>query len=361
MKIINFLIFYILLFVFPAWGQNLIQNSTFDNYNTFLDSNNNLVYQPDYWFYNEKDKNHPIYYSSARYINKYLSINFHPDNVLIEKGQKVNYISILILPNTQKAYTMLKEPLIKGQFYQLQVDLKAFDQSNCISDILVGFKDSVDFTDSCSQELKLELPDTISNVFLFNNWFTLNTYFTSTGNEKVLVIAAGSKKDYLQIINSNTKKYSYKPFGGPYLLKYFIDNLYLTKIESKNDRLVDTKIDSLEIGDSFILENIYFEFDKYDLLKESFPMLDRLTDYLKRKSNVNIQVSGHTDNIGTIEYNNELSIKRAISVVEYLKSNGIDQSRLKPIGFGSSSPLDTNKTVEARQKNRRIEIKILNK
>ena len=112
---------------------------------------------------------------------------------------------------------------------------------------------------------------------------------------------------------------------------------------------------------SIILQNIYFDFDKYELLKESYPQLDLIVKYLEKNSNIQIAINGHTDNIGTTEYNYELSSKRAQSVVEYLLAKGITSSRLKSEGFGYSIPLSSNETKEGRHKNRRIEMKILNK
>ena len=96
-------------------------------------------------------------------------------------------------------------------------------------------------------------------------------------------------------------------------------------------------------------------------MKESFPILDKIADYLLNNRNIRILVSGHTDNMGANEYNDELSNKRAVSVVNYLVTKGIVKERLQSIGFGSRFPIDSNKSKEGRQKNRRIEMKIIAK
>jgi outer membrane protein OmpA-like peptidoglycan-associated protein len=353
----------ILLFIFinnSCWGQNLINNSNFDDYFTYIDSNNNLVYHPESWHYSSKSSYHPIYFSSDRYLNRSLTWNPHPDSALIKKGFKINYISIVILPYPQKTYTVFKQGLQKNKKYHLSIDIKAFELSSCLSDLLIGFKDCLDCNiDSTLYNLKLVLPDSICNDALLHNWHTVTADFIASGEEKVLVVSAGSADDYLKIVYSNQGKYIIKDYSGTPNLKYYIDNVSLNEAETKNDNSYKNIIDSLKIGESIILQNIYFEFDKYVLLKESFALLDKVVDYLNRKRDVKIQVSGHTDNIGSDPYNDDLSSKRANSVIEYLITKGIAGERLQVVGYGSRMPIDSNNTEDGRQRNRRIEMKII--
>jgi outer membrane protein OmpA-like peptidoglycan-associated protein len=74
-----------------------------------------------------------------------------------------------------------------------------------------------------------------------------------------------------------------------------------------------------------------------------------------------IEISGHTDNVGSNLYNQQLSEDRAKSVVEYLIDNGIDAGRLTYAGYGEEQPIATNETEEGRQMNRRTEFKVLSK
>jgi outer membrane protein OmpA-like peptidoglycan-associated protein len=360
MKAILILICSIFLIEISTSAQNLISNPKFDDYTTYYDANNNVVYQPNAWHYDAKGSSHPIYYSSDRFLNNSISDNFHPDADLIRQGQKLNYLCALLLPKSQRAYTTLKEPLKKGKKYQLMIDIKAVDLSNCFSDLLVGFSGC----SGCNSDLdvlQLSLPDSLCDGSLYHNWLTLSKIFTAKGNESVFVISGGSTQDYLKIINANPGKFCISPSQNSFKLMYFIDNISLTAIDSESDSLISVHLDSLNIGQSIILQNIYFDFDKYVLLKESFPFLDKIAAYLKEKANVRILVSGHTDNVGTIEYNYELSNKRAKSIVDYLMNKGITQDRLQSAGLGSRFPVDSNDTDEGRHKNRRIEIKIIDK
>ena len=180
--------------------------------------------------------------------------------------------------------------------------------------------------------------------------------FTATGLERVLVLASGTKDDYMRIIAADKDKYIVKQFGYyEYGLKYYVDNVSLTQVKEGTD----TRLGTIKEGESIVLENIYFAFDKWELLPASFPLLDQVVDFLNKHQAIRIRISGHTDSIGIAEYNQELSVKRARSVVEYIMKQGVAASRLEYTGYGLKIPIATNATEEGRRKNRRIEMKIL--
>ncbi|MEA3310877.1 MAG: OmpA family protein [candidate division WOR-3 bacterium] len=114
-----------------------------------------------------------------------------------------------------------------------------------------------------------------------------------------------------------------------------------------------------EKGTAVRINNIFFEFDRYSLRPESFPELDRLAKVLKESPDMKVEIAGHTDNVGTEEYNLELSRKRAQSVVGYLISVGCSRTNLIPMGYGEKKPIDTNDTEQGRASNRRVEFKFL--
>jgi peptidoglycan-associated lipoprotein len=86
------------------------------------------------------------------------------------------------------------------------------------------------------------------------------------------------------------------------------------------------------------LPNIFYDFGKWDLRPESMVSLDKLVETLEDNPNVTIELMSHTDSRDTEEYNQELSQKRAQSVVQYLIEKGIDTERLSPRGYGESTP-----------------------
>jgi len=115
------------------------------------------------------------------------------------------------------------------------------------------------------------------------------------------------------------------------------------------------ELSPIKSGSQITMNNIFFEFNSSDLLASSYTELDRLVKLLKA-SKINIYIIGHTDGIGTIDYNNKLSEKRAISVGKYLISKGISPSRLEYIAKGSSEPIADNSSEKGRAINRRTEI-----
>ncbi len=103
---------------------------------------------------------------------------------------------------------------------------------------------------------------------------------------------------------------------------------------------------------------ILFDFDSYRLRDASKENLTELAGTLKKYEDTNILIEGHTDNIGTEEYNQKLSLDRAQSVADYLHLLGVADDRFIVKGYGESQPVATNETEAGRQKNRRVEVAI---
>ncbi len=106
----------------------------------------------------------------------------------------------------------------------------------------------------------------------------------------------------------------------------------------------------------WIVESLLFDFNKWDIKSEFYPNLDQVVSILEKNPALKITIKGHTDNIGTKEYNMKLSEKRAKAVMEYFLKKGINKERLSSEGFGFTKPVGTNSTSEGRAKNRRVEL-----
>ena len=123
----------------------------------------------------------------------------------------------------------------------------------------------------------------------------------------------------------------------------------------------DIYLQPIEVGLTVRLKNIYFDFDKTTLKKESFVELNKVVDFLKQNPSVEIEISGHTDSKGSDDYNLNLSQGRSQAVVDYIVSQGIDGYRLTAHGYGETKPIDTNDTEDGRANNRRVEFTVVKK
>lgn len=130
-------------------------------------------------------------------------------------------------------------------------------------------------------------------------------------------------------------------------------------IDVRDFRLGNIRVAEIAKDVTVVLNNVFFDFDKATLKPESYPELDRIVSLMKERTDMEIEVAGHTDSMGPESYNQGLSRRRAQAVVTYLTRNGINASRLKVTYFGESKPIETNETDEGRSRNRRVEFKIL--
>ncbi|MBC7864411.1 MAG: OmpA family protein [Bacteroidia bacterium] len=146
-----------------------------------------------------------------------------------------------------------------------------------------------------------------------------------------------------------------------YMLEEGNGDLFSVQLTDNNKPTPFSSV-KVEIGQTIVLENIFFTPNKYDLLPESYTELDQLVKTMKENPKMTIEVSGHTSkNDQGAEFNKELSANRALSVKNYLIQNGIDANRISSKGYGYDKPLFTDTDEEHQQKNRRVEFSVLSK
>lgn len=122
---------------------------------------------------------------------------------------------------------------------------------------------------------------------------------------------------------------------------------------------IDVYLSPLIAGEKVALRNVFFETNSYELKRESFYELDRLASVLLEKPKLVVEISGHTDNVGSAEYNSKLSRERAFAAYTYLLTKGIPEAQLKFKGCGFKEPIKSNDTEDGRALNRRIEVKVI--
>ena len=160
------------------------------------------------------------------------------------------------------------------------------------------------------------------------------------------------------------------PLGKNY--GYYIDhknyfplsgNIDLTnqteQIEIEKNFILHSYVDIINKQLAIPLENVFFDHNKYKLKPESYTELNRLAGFIKKNEGLKIEISGHTDNVGTTQYNKQLSKKRADAVKKYLIKQGCKSINLSSAGYGESYPVTKNDTEEGKAENRRVEFKVV--
>lgn len=133
----------------------------------------------------------------------------------------------------------------------------------------------------------------------------------------------------------------------------------LNRLQEALNRIVETRRTALGLVMNLGTDFIQFPFDKADLDAGDKELLSRIAGILLTSDGYRIQIFGHTDDIGNEQYNQDLSEKRAEAVQNYLVEAGIEREIITTRGFGKSRPLVEGTTSEARAKNRRVEIGII--
>src|SRR5215203_4048772 len=158
------------------------------------------------------------------------------------------------------------------------------------------------------------------------------------------------------------------PYDKNYSIRATADHFFAQSENLNLDSLIkvgykeihkDLYLVPIEIGQVVRLNNVFFDFDKWDLRPESFLELNRVVKLLTENPNIVIEMSAHTDSYGSDDYNFKLSDNRARSVMEFILAKGIDPSRISSKGYGETKPVATNDTPENRQLNRRVEFTIM--
>ncbi|HVT86555.1 MAG TPA: OmpA family protein [Chitinophagaceae bacterium] len=152
------------------------------------------------------------------------------------------------------------------------------------------------------------------------------------------------------------KDYAFNVSRKGYL--FYSDNFLLSLHSPDSTYEKNIALQPIEVNASVVLNNIFFDVNKYDLKPESQVELDKLVQLLNDNPTLKVEISGHTDNVGSPADNLILSNNRAKSVVNYLVSKGIDSNRLSYKGYGETKPVAENKTEEGRALNRRTEMKV---
>jgi len=230
---------------------------------------------------------------------------------------------------------------------------------------LVSFNNSLGASDIVKVQLaEPKRPDPV--VLIYGKVFDAETGDVIGCSINYEDLAKGKNVGFAQSDPSNGEYKIILPYGKNYgfmgsAANYLsvADHIDLIKVSEYQEINRDLFMVPAKIGSTIRLNNIFFDFAKADLRSESFPELDRLVNCLNENPKMEIEIRGHTDNVGGHDANVNLSNDRAASVRAYLIDKGINESRVRSIGYGETKPLKKNDTDKNRQINRRVEFVIL--
>lgn len=185
---------------------------------------------------------------------------------------------------------------------------------------------------------------------------TMRLINVETGELKTLVTSSPSNGKYMVMLAEGSDYAFYAETRG-YLFKSIAFSY--SEVDQIEPIKMDIFLDPIIKGVTVQLNNIYFETGKSTLLPRSKVELNKLYQLLKTNPTMKIELGGHTDNVGSDELNNKLSLARVNSVIEYLKSKGISSDKLVGKGYGSSKPIADNNSAIGRKQNRRVEFTVL--
>jgi OmpA-OmpF porin, OOP family len=331
-----------LLFSYPMFSQELIVNGDFEEYQrcpkVYVSDKNYQVFvgwksldagTPDY--YNtcgEGDVKVPLVWAGKQY--PYNGNGFAGIYVWSKSGYR-EYLS-----------TDLKGETVDGVVYEIRVSYALASNSPFTCDWL-----GIRLLDKEARVVRTLLDFEIEGQYPQSGWVTALFQYKATGREHSLAIGNFHTKEELKLIDVK------RTYVHPMLVDkayFFIDGVSFS-LPTK-----EAPFENVVTNVPFKLENVQFEFDKSVLRPSSFVLLDKLAKYIKLHDYQRFLITGHTDNVGSRDYNQQLSEARANSVLSYLVGWGIASDRLLAIGKGNTDPVATNTTAAGREMNRRVTV-----
>ncbi|MGY0391120.1 OmpA family protein [Bizionia sp. KMM 8389] len=360
----NLLTFLVCLIFQILVSQNLVRNPSFENYIRCPESIGGF----DNLVTNWSTPN----YGSTDYFNTcsktLLKTNFFgTQSPRTGSGYSGFYV---MAPENYREYIQgeFRESLIIGETYILTFYVSlAENSSHAIQDFGVLFLEEALKTNTDKFiKLKNVLADETNSYFVL---ITSQQFYTETGGwEKVTFEYTAKGFERFFVIgnfesNGRVASYKIKKSKNPDAAYYFIDDVSVEAYNKNPTTDVQetrlTAAPSLETDKVYTLKNVLFEFNKHDLLEDSKEELNGLYKYLDSHKRLQIEIYGHTDNVGSESRNDELSLLRAKEVALYLISKGLTPQRIIATGFGNRYPKSSNNTDVGRRLNRRVEFKLI--
>jgi outer membrane protein OmpA-like peptidoglycan-associated protein len=298
-------------------------------------------------------KNIVLYKDISLILNVLDKDIFKPLNAKIQiRNSNNELVNCQIEPIKTGRYN-LKIPL--GDKYMISTEAEYFDPQNFDFDLtgIVLFDEFERDIELASRKVdfQIDIADEDSEAGI-----AVEIIITNLESNEVIrttAISSGDGKYIVKLREGDRYSVSVSPKG----YSYYNTTVDLKKSEAP--KKLEVKLKQLKEDTKLTLKNITFEFNSADLNLNSFEELDRVVKLLTDNPTIKIEVSAHTDNKGSDNYNLRLSKRRAKSVMDYLVEKGIDGNRIISQGYGKTKPLVPNDSEENMALNRRVELKII--
>jgi len=351
--------------IHAGWCQNLVINPSFEERNRC--PNNFSAHSNDFNLPGWKSANRgtPDYYNQCSWGDCDVPFNWAGES---NAHSGVAYAGMYVWnrpnakPRSYREYIQgeLAEPLVKDKRYRIEFHFKLASYSVYTADRIGLMLSDTSFFQPNDQVInRVPALSWIRNEPITSGGWELATGdYRAVGGEKFLVIGNFFDNLTTQFSAMEARKGKSPMLAGS--AYFYIDDVSVTPLDPPTppalvwDNGVEVKPEEI-----YVLKNIQFEFDQYVLLPVSFTELDKLASILTIQSSWRAELAGHTDDVGSEEYNLDLSRNRANSVLQYLVSKGIASDRLTAVGYGKQRPLVSSKDDAARTLNRRVEVRFL--
>jgi outer membrane protein OmpA-like peptidoglycan-associated protein len=351
-----------IFFVFgysALWSQNLVKNPSFESFRHCPDQLGNFHADVSDW-------SSPTL-ASTDYFNACSSSMGTPENFngFQAADHGVGYAGLyLYAPGDYREYMQgeLLETLQEGITYEISFFISLAERSDyAVSEIGLVFSMHKLHRPIKKELSKMQLYKENGNAFsfvriphsgYFNDtaaWIRLKAEFTATGRENFVTIG-----NFENNARTRTFRTSRNAKQGAY---YYIDMVRIQPADITAEALSADQpaaSETYSLDTEHLFRNVLFDFNDFRLRPEAKTELRRLYDYLRLHNDLNITINGHTDNIGTADYNLRLSGQRCKAVTSYLLRLGLGAERITWISHGFDQPVADNASEEGRSKNRRV-------
>lgn len=355
-----------IIFSVGAHAQNLVPNGGFEEFRQCPGdySQNPAEFYAVHWI--SASAGTPDHFNACSYGEADVPHNWAG---VADPYEGTGYVGLYLWMSNGKNYreylqSELTEPLIRDSLYYLEFHYKLSSYSKysidrigmLLSDSVVRLKHDRVFRATPTVSVVKDTALTQETGL----WEEAKTLYKARGGERFVVIG-----NFFDDPTTHYYKIQFRPTPQPMVAEsayYYIDGVSIVPKYIRDQQLLaqivpEFEVDEIRPNTNYVLKNINFRFNSYQLIPPSFTELDRVADYLLRHPKLRVQLFGHTDDRGSETYNMKLSQARAKNVAEYLQSVGVSKDRIDHFGYGKTKPLQEGTSEEARTVNRRVEIR----